>query len=46
VSCGKGIYGGIPMDMFGAPAMSLRSTAAISIASGIFLLFAPANASR
>jgi hypothetical protein len=34
------------MDMFGSPAMSLRSTAAISIASGIFLLFDPANASR
>jgi hypothetical protein len=46
VSCSKGIYGGMPMDMFGAPAMALRSTAAISIASGIFLLFDQANASR
>jgi hypothetical protein len=34
------------MDIFGAPAMSLRSTAAISLAGAIFLLFAPADATH
>jgi hypothetical protein len=34
------------VDTFGAPAMSLRSAAAISLAGAIFLPFAPADATR